>query len=357
MVSPTTQLSYSSTSTYSSGVEVRYYGVRRARQKAPYTLVLPYVRHQGSVEFEPRSNFLGNVIPAVDLVGAFHDVNLMDEASNRAYANLKDKTYDDASLGVDFAEARQSFAMIANRAGQLWQTVRDIKRLDFDSAAKRLGMAAKPPGASKRKSAAGNFLEYQFGWAPLVGSIYDAVEVVNNPLKSFTAQRGFGRITDKFSLDHNYGSVSRKGSGVREHMVVQGATVRAISNSTYHSLDQFGLLNPLTVAWELVPFSFVVDWFANVGDVLASYSDFAGLELDRTFTSKVFRNSISYRFDVNPGYDPQGQSPLVARGTGVNMNRVSGLTAPVFNLNRLKLPSKTRAVTAISLLVQILTKR
>lgn len=339
------------------GVEVRYYGVQRARQKAPFTLVLPYTRHQGSVDFEPSSNYLGSVIPAIDLVGAFYDSNRMDEASNKAYSKLKDKTYDDAALGVDFAESRQSFAMIANRAGQLWKMGRSLKKLDFAGAAKELGMAIKPPGASARKSFASNFLEYHFGWSPLIHDIYDAVEVVNNPLRSFTAQRGLGRITETFDVGYNFGSVIRKGVGVRDFTVAQGATVRAISNSTYHSLDQFGLINPAVVAWELIPFSFVVDWFANVGDVLASYSDFAGLELDRTFTSKVFRNAINYRVDVNPGYDPQGQSPLVGRGTGVNFSRFSGLTAPVFNLKRLRLPSKTRAVTAVSLLTQLLTKR
>jgi len=30
------------------------------------------------------------------------------------------------------------------------------------------------------------------------------------------------------------------------------------------------MLNPASLAWELMPYSFVIDWWFNVGDVLAS---------------------------------------------------------------------------------------
>lgn len=33
---------------------------------------------------------------------------------------------------------------------------------------------------------------------------------------------------------------------------------------------RFGLLNPLEVIWELVPFSFVADWFLPIGDYLSA---------------------------------------------------------------------------------------
>lgn len=36
------------------------------------------------------------------------------------------------------------------------------------------------------------------------------------------------------------------------------------------SLSRLGLTNPALLAWELVPFSFVADWFVNIGDCLQS---------------------------------------------------------------------------------------
>jgi len=42
------------------------------------------------------------------------------------------------------------------------------------------------------------------------------------------------------------------------------------TNPLLTSLAAHGLLNPLSIAWELTPYSFVVDWFINVGDGIAS---------------------------------------------------------------------------------------
>jgi len=37
-----------------------------------------------------------------------------------------------------------------------------------------------------------------------------------------------------------------------------------------NTLVKSGLTNPLALAWEVIPYSFVCDWWINVGDVLAS---------------------------------------------------------------------------------------
>jgi len=285
------------------------------------------------------------------------DPGLLAELSNKSYDKLKGKIYNSAALGVDFAESRQSFAMVVKASGTLISSLRHVRRGDFAGAAATLRTYV-PKGVSARKSASANWLEYHFGWEPLIHDIYDAVEVINNPLKTYDLAKG--RATSKDEWIEREGSHGGPFSSFRDtlwqvtHSVQQGAAVKAITNGTTHSLDQFGLLNPLTIAWELVPFSFVIDWFANVGQVLASYSDFAGMELERTFTTKIVKSS----FQGTAGYDGYipdpnpGMSWLYYKGQGVWMQRTLGLTAPVFHVNQLKLPSKTRAVTAAALLVQ-----
>lgn len=53
-----------------------------------------------------------------------------------------------------------------------------------------------------------------------------------------------------------------------------------------------GLTNPLSVAWELIPFSFVVDWFLPIG----KYLDALDVPLLYTFTDKILVNKyIWYR--------------------------------------------------------------
>lgn len=42
------------------------------------------------------------------------------------------------------------------------------------------------------------------------------------------------------------------------------------TDSLRTSLSRYGFTNPIALAYELVPYSFVLDWWINLGDVLAS---------------------------------------------------------------------------------------
>lgn len=55
-------------------------------------------------------------------------------------------------------------------------------------------------------------------------------------------------------------------------------TVR-IRNPNVDTLNRLGALNPLSVVWELVPFSFVADWFINIGDCISELSWLAGVQV------------------------------------------------------------------------------
>jgi len=55
-------------------------------------------------------------------------------------------------------------------------------------------------------------------------------------------------------------------------------------------INAFGLDNPLAIAWEVVPFSFVVDWFLPINRYLKNISALNGLEL---IHATVFKRSVS----------------------------------------------------------------
>jgi hypothetical protein len=68
--------------------------------------------------------------------------------------------------------------------------------------------------------------------------------------------------------------------------------------------NSIGLLNPLTIAWEVLPFSFVVDWFVNIGDCIAEAGAFngvtildGGFSLSTTFSGDV-KESNPLPYDV-----------------------------------------------------------
>jgi hypothetical protein len=38
--------------------------------------------------------------------------------------------------------------------------------------------------------------------------------------------------------------------------------------------NDLAFIDPLTTLWEIVPYSFIVDWFVNIGDLVKAYSPF-----------------------------------------------------------------------------------
>ncbi|DAD51694.1 TPA_asm: maturation protein [ssRNA phage Esthiorhiza.4_19] len=329
---------------------------RRKWQKLPYTLPLDYYNHVSFANRWPIApNFPDPVPPysATTLVAAFTNTNLYNLARNKAYEALKGKVYTDAQLGVDFVEYRQALGMMASSATTLINVARKIRRGDFLGAKHALGMKILPKDVSIRKSFANNWLEFHFGWEPLVRDIYDAAEVMNNPLKAFSRARGAGSNVDTGSYSEHNVNYNRSEFWRRSYYAVQGLTVDRITNSTLHALDQFGVINPVEIAWELVPFSFVVDWFVNVGQVLNSYSDYAGMQLRDTWNSVLFRLQIAGNLRPYPGSGYPGKCDWT--GNVVRMDRQEALGSPVFAMKQLRLPSKVRAATAMSLLVQVLS--
>lgn len=335
-----------------------------ARQKAPYTDPLPYVKYAGSWSRSPGANGSGyygsDKCDAATIYAWGYNPDLMDRATNKAYDQLKGKVYDTAGLGVDCVEYRQSLNMISRTCSTLVKAFKQVKHGNFIGASQTLRTHVVPKNVSTRKSAANNWLEYHFGWAPLVSDVYDSVEVLNNPIKAYTKVKGRG--SESYSESY---SQMRLGAVVEDYVfssqyhVQMGCFVKSIDNPTVHALDQFGILNPLSLVWETVPFSFLVDWFVNVGDMLESLSDYAGMTLGGQYTSRLYRSFVYNHIDVyhpisgDPDmYVVDGWNAFTGMGTGVMLDRYDRMLSPVLAARGLKLPSKARAATAISLLIQ-----
>jgi hypothetical protein len=58
-----------------------------------------------------------------------------------------------------------------------------------------------------------------------------------------------------------------------------------LKSVTDKHLSQIGVTNPLSLAWELVPYSFVIDWFIPVGDYLGSFDALVGVDSLSYYTS------------------------------------------------------------------------
>jgi hypothetical protein len=343
------------------GYIVYYRRKAKSWQKAPYNLPLPYDYGCGFIA-PGGSGFdtIGGPRHQADaMILANYEQRYGDLVVNNAYEKFRSATYDSAGLGVDFVEYRQALGMVTNTLVTLGKFTNAVRKFHFGEAAKLLRMKFIPKNVNLRKSWANNWLEYHFGWEPLVRDIYDSVDVLNNPIKRFSATKGVATAFNESRWSNNLGSITDFGHWRTEYLCKQGGSVKAITSGTSHALDQFGLINPASLVWEVVPFSFVVDWFANVGDVLRSLSDFAGMTLERTYATFIVRSVEFGTNVVNPGFTvAPGVSPVRNySGYGIYVSRVNHLYSPVFSVKPLRLPSAIRGVTASALLSQFFKSR
>jgi hypothetical protein len=70
-------------------------------------------------------------------------------------------------------------------------------------------------------------------------------------------------------------------TGVLEYDFTESLFVKVVlhyeeSGSGLQTLQQLGITNPVGLIWELIPYSFIVDWFVPIGDYLSSLDRFLG---------------------------------------------------------------------------------
>jgi hypothetical protein len=122
-----------------------------------------------------------------------------------------------------------------------------------------------------------------------------------------------------------------------------------VSNPNLYLANKLGFVNPGVIAWELVPFSFVIDWFVPVGNFLSQWTDFVGLTLQKAYTTKTAytEDRDRYLLLIPPGVRDDKNYKL-----WYQMRRDLGISSYKLGRNRVTGLSPVRGITAVSLLLQ-----
>lgn len=170
----------------------------------------------------------------------------------------------DFNLGVELGQMKQTVSLLAENLSKLGRAALALRRGDFATAARCLG--ASPRGSRlNRSDITGRWLELQYGWLPLVSSCYEAAKafeaLTNGPRKQVFQTARRRKATWDLST----------APGVASYKVV-GYVRTAMRYELKEEMSftrQLGLQDPLSIAWELTPWSFVVDWFYPIGNYLS----------------------------------------------------------------------------------------
>jgi hypothetical protein len=341
------------------------------RQAKPYTLPLPYVYNRtlvaslGSTNCYAAANVgmsANDGVSPPEVVGQAYNFNcgatatsVRMECLNKARARFIEKLGAQASLGITLVQHRQAVDMIANRAGQLLQVFKALRKGDVAGAGKVLGKDLSPTKyrGTPRSAARGGaniFLEYVFGWAPLVGDIQSAVDVLQGPIP-LARVKGTAVIRHSWS----YPRFLAFEHELTQHVTMQRALVQAdvsVSNANLYLANKLGLVNWASVVYDAIPWSFVVGWFVNVEQFLAQYTDLQGLKVEKAFHLEAMHDIAHYdKVTVSPIGNPCVGSTFQYVYEAWSAQRTLGIPAVSFKLKPWSL-SVQRALTAVSLLVQ-----
>jgi len=226
------------------------------------------------------------------------DVGSIENAiDNKAVQKMIEKigTGIEGNLAQDIAQWGQTVGLIANAAKAVSSAIHNVKRGNFAGAINNLRSASsqkfhmspkgKPPSVSR--SVAENWLALQYGWKPLMKDIEASLESLGNALvhsalgssvihRVTASASGSGSKTVKFPLTGYPNEIGGSKTTTVEIRKKYGIRY-TVDNPTLSFLQQTGFTNPVNLAWEILPFSFVVDWFLPVGKYLESFTYAQGL--------------------------------------------------------------------------------
>lgn len=188
-------------------------------------------------------------------------------------------------LGTTIAEFPKTARMVGRAATNIANSIRYARRGNFLAAFEAVGLDYRDKFRPV-KDVSKNWLALQYGWTPLMLDVESACDVLSTGLGDWrygaTAKRPFPYGFDPSAVGSQI--VTRTGE---RHLKLR--LDFQVDNSRAMTFSQLGLTNAAAIAWELVPFSFVADWFVPIGDWLGALH----LGMFATFKGGTFTDYIN----------------------------------------------------------------
>jgi uncharacterized protein YjeT (DUF2065 family) len=197
----------------------------------------------------------------------------IDKAVSKTQIEAYARSYDGVDLLTELAEAEKTYQLGVDLIGGAASTLAGVKqRVGRKTPKSWKDMTGRDliRASDKRLRKAGSiWLGAIYGVLPVAYLVKDAFDVNRKKKFKFHTYRSTRELpvtTDMpTSLPETYLRKSYEG------LVTVKSTVKVSYKlgTTQYLADQISV-NPFRTAWELIPFSFVVDWFFNVGDLITS---------------------------------------------------------------------------------------
>lgn len=234
------------------------------------------------------------------LTGADCVAKAKSDAITKLLIKLKDSKFNGA---VAYAEAGKAYEQIAFATKKLAMALDLIRHGHLRLAGLLFGLSisrrenarftrrlreSKPDDIEQVLSS--GVLQIQYGVRPLLNDVYGAAELL--------AQKMSDEVIDVVKVKTDFSEVlntTTQSSSPQSKMVCtimqsRVVTARACvnfgrANEVAHTTAQLGITNPALIVWELLPWSFVIDWFLPVGKFIESLDATLGLVFKSGWTN------------------------------------------------------------------------
>lgn len=231
----------------------------------------------------------------------------MVAVTNKALNNFNQKLQQ-AQFLASLAEARKTASTIQVRAIKALQLASALSRRDVKAIKKYFLSFKTPPQRVRGKRRYSNrsmhydksripaaWLEFNFVYRPLAGDVKAFHNIMNEPFP-------YDRIKGRASETHNE-STSIAGKSY-QNVVTSRCSIYGyarVKNPSAGLATQLGFSDVIGTVWELIPWSWAIDYFANVGDYLSNISPiYDKFEWTMKGSTKMVQNLLYKQYREKP---------------------------------------------------------
>ena len=243
---------------------------------------------------------IGNIVENPNhVIGISIPQNSRNEAITKALTKIADQK---VNLGENLATLGQTVRLFTLRSSILLDALRAARKVRaWKQFLKKSRDTLRREGIDS--VAAREYLAYVYGLKPLMQDVFGAAQTMKALAKKDLLFKGVGKSTTLRGATTGFRNLSYSqlerigGTATAKVKCTLWARIDPETPSL-RAMNQLGLLNPAGLLWDLVPYSFVVDWFIPVGPVLYALTARAGLIfVDGSLSMRVTEN-IQFRYIV-----------------------------------------------------------
>jgi hypothetical protein len=330
------------------------------------TLVDSKVPENSQIFLDPWQWRFGADVPTPPSIA--HNGDTRNQSLQRLLSRIDSSM--SANLAQNIGQFGQLSSMMNSTVGRLTNMISSLRKKNYPAAISALwkGSSRSPryrtsSGPNFTGNLANNVLELQYGWKPLLSDIDGAMKSLalffnqtEQVARVATASAQTENIT-RGPIENNFnGPYISVGhwENISETRIKFGIRYR-IDDRLKRFLGQTGFTNPINLAWEVLPYSFVVDWFLPVGPYLETISAYDGLEMLDGWETKFTRQRYIGVVDFSGVHPSNSDQWLTVSGSyrreRILLNRSRITSFPTANFPSFKNPiSFTHAINGLALL-------